>query len=146
MLRSTWNFRQSPHRMSCTLFLKNVWNFLKPFLVIVILIYISYFCVKKRFLNSFYDMLWTIFHLFQYCNITTDCYVRTSEEKKVEKTTLNFFSYSDFRIFSKICLHILCYISVSIPDSWKILTVMCSRDMGLWLQTLSAKYFCPTSL
>jgi hypothetical protein len=28
------------------------------------------FSCKKRFLNSFYDMLWTIFHLFQYCNFT----------------------------------------------------------------------------
>ncbi len=62
----------APH-VPCTVkkFFKNI---LKTFLVIVVLIYLSYFCVKNRFLNSYYEMLWTIFHLFQYCNFTTYCY------------------------------------------------------------------------
>jgi hypothetical protein len=32
-------------------------NILKTFLGIVVLIYLSYFCVKKRFLNSYNEML-----------------------------------------------------------------------------------------
>ncbi len=103
----------------CTL-KKNFSNILKTFLVIVVLIYLSYFCVKKRFLNSYYEMLWTIFHLFPYYNFTTYCYVRTSEEKRIEKMTLNFFSNSAFLRFFQDFFHILCFISVSFTDIWKI--------------------------
>jgi hypothetical protein len=65
------------------------------------LIYLSYLCVKKRFLSSFY-MLLIIFRHFQYCNITTDCYVRTLEEKKFEQMTLNFFITVHFHVCFKI--------------------------------------------
>jgi hypothetical protein len=102
LLRSAPNFRRLPHRMSCTLSKKKIWNFFKTFLVIVVLIYLSYFHVKKRFLNSFYDMLWTIFHLFQYWNFTTYCNVRTSGEKNSKKMSLNFFSNSAFSRFFRI--------------------------------------------
>ncbi len=99
-------------------------NMFKTFLVIVVLIYLSYFRVKKRLLNSYYDMLWTIFHLFQYYNFTTYCYVRTLEEKNFEKMTSNFFLTEHFcvffRIFFRIFFQILCYISVGFTDILKI--------------------------
>jgi hypothetical protein len=90
------------------------------FLVIAVLIYLSYFRVKKRFLNSFYDMLWKIFHLFQYCNFTTYHYVRTSEEKNSKKWLWMFFLTVYFHSFFQDFLHIWCYISVSFTNIWKI--------------------------
>jgi hypothetical protein len=36
------------------------------------------------------------------CNIITDCYLRTSEEKKFKKNDFEFFSNSAFLLFFKI--------------------------------------------
>ncbi len=79
---------------------------------------------EKTFLNLFYFMFWTIFHLFQYCNFTTGLLCKNFRRKKVRKNDFEFFLTVHFRgffrIFFRIFFHIWCYISVSFTDVWKI--------------------------
>ncbi len=90
--------------------LKKISEFVKNYFINSYFDLHKLFLCEKTFLDSFYDMVWTIFHLFQYCNITTDWYVRTSVEKKFEKMTLKFFLTVLFRVFFHDFLHIWSYI------------------------------------
>jgi hypothetical protein len=122
-------------------------NFLQSFLVIVIFIYLSFLCVKKSFLNSFYDTVYyeQFFIVFNF--LTSQQIVMWKlQKKKIRKNYFKFFSNRAFSRFFRDFLHMWWDISVSIPDIWQILAVMCSRNMGLELKTLSAKYFCPSAL
>ncbi len=96
MPRSASNFR----RLSCTL-LKKIANFSKLFSYSCFDI-LQLFSCEKIFFKLILWYVMKIFHLFQYCNFITYCYIRTSEEKKFFFKTLNFFSNSAFLLFFRI--------------------------------------------
>jgi hypothetical protein len=79
----------APHVL-CTVKNKNL-KYFQNFFSYSCFYILKLFSCEKRFLNSYYDMLWTIFHLFQYWNFTTYFNVRTSEEKKSKKWLWIFF-------------------------------------------------------
>ncbi len=64
------------------------------------------FDVKLRFLILYKTYIEYIFCFFYFINIIRDYCMTISEEKKVENTTLNFFSNSAFSRFFRDFRHI----------------------------------------
>ncbi len=96
IFRSAWNFRQQPHRASCTSTLK--YFFLNLFWII------STYVVKN-------------FLLFKHSNITREYFVRTHERKKIiNYDFVNFLQHCIFTAFFQYFYHFWHHITISIRD------------------------------
>ncbi len=126
ILRSARNFRRPSHHAPCTLFRKKNWTIFKTFFVLKVLMHPINIYVKIRFLILYKTYIDNIFFFFYFRNIIRDYCMTISEEKKVNNTTLNFFSNSAFSRFFRDFRHISDHISVSIRDIQIISTVMSS--------------------
>jgi len=136
ILRSARNFRRPSHHVPCTLFRKKIWKIFKTFFVLKVLMHPNNFDVKIRFLILYKTYIEYIFCFFYFRNIIRDYCMTIWEEKKVENTTLKFFSNSAFSRFFRDFRHISDHISVSIRDIQIISTVMSSWDTRLKPKTL----------
>jgi hypothetical protein len=127
----------------CTLYTiqeKNFENF-QHFFVLKVLMYPTNFDVKICFLILFKTYIEYFFCFFYFRNLIKDYFVTISEEKKVEITTLKFFSNSAFSRFFLDFHHISYHISVSIRDIQIISMTMSPSDIRLKPKTFKWNIF-----
>ncbi len=106
---------------------------------------------NKKALQIWWDSPFKIyivnnFSVFYYRNLIRGYFVTNWQGKKVEKTTLKFFSNSAFsRFFQDFC-HICYHNFIIIRDNWTIPTAMSSWDMRLNHKTLFENIFWNSAL